>query len=120
MNTGFLLPTAISAVAGGVDGVIAATDADSSRTEFIKQWSTYYQGALLLGGGVLGFAGIDPDFWEPMVFMGAGLLARRGGFAVVEAGQTTKVPAQGRTRNVPSNTPVLASYRKKQQPSVVG
>lgn len=96
MQTGFLLPTAICAVAGGVDGAISGVDADHGRTEFIKQWSTYYQAGLVVAGGALGFFGAHPDVYEPLLFAPAVLASRRAGFALVERNQKTPTPAYGR------------------------
>jgi len=118
-----LLGTAVSTVAGGVDGVISATDADAGRDLWYKQYATWYGGALAVAGLAGGYFGAHHEIYEPAMYVGSALLARRAGFALLERSQTKPVQAFGRTQVTPrianSRTAPMA-YKTRQRASMVG
>lgn len=105
-------PTLVSAVAGGVDGVLAASDWKSGRAHqgITREYSTYYEAALIVGGAFAGSSGIHPDTWEPLIMAGAALLgaklgAKASGAMASPAAATSSTPttatASGRVHVMP-------------------
>ncbi|HUY55357.1 MAG TPA: hypothetical protein VMV23_09395 [Candidatus Nanopelagicaceae bacterium] len=74
-----LLPTGISVLAGGVDGLLRQNDANNGRTMIHQQYSTYYEGGLLVLGGVMGMFDVHPDLFEPFLYGGGFGIASKGG-----------------------------------------
>lgn len=85
-----LLPTGIGLLEGGVDGLIRQNDTNNGRVEIHKEYSTYYEAALFVGGAVMGMMDVHPDIFEPLVYGGGALLASKGGqWAMQQAAPAT-------------------------------
>jgi hypothetical protein len=99
-----ILPLAIQTGAGAVDGALAITDVHRSTaanapagagTSFTKQYTSYWQGGLLLGAIALGFAKVHQDVTESMAGSALTLLARRGAMAAMSHNASPAIMSQG-------------------------
>lgn len=76
-----LVPLMWGGVAGFADGWLTQQDSEAGRTEFMKQWSGWYEVALAFGGVAMDMMGagttLPRDVSETLMVSGAALLGRR-------------------------------------------
>lgn len=100
-----LLPTGISLLAGGVDGLLRQNDANNGRTEIHKEYSTYYEGGIFAGGAVMGMFDVHPDLYEPLLYVGGGLLASKfGQWAMAQANSSSSSSSGSTTTSISTST----------------
>ncbi len=93
-----LLPTGISVLAGGVDGLLRQNDANNGRIAIHTQYSTYYEGGLFVLGGVMGMFDVHPDLFEPFLYGGGfGISSKFGQWAMQQAGSGSTTGTTGTT-----------------------
>ena len=94
-----LLPTGISLVNGGVDGLLRQNDLNNGRAEIHKQYSSYYEAVGFVGGLVAALMGAHPDLADPFLYSSGALLASKAGqwtvFKTEAAATQTATPTYG-------------------------
>ena len=91
-----LLPEGLVVVEGALNGVLQQNDDNAGRTEFHKQYSTWYEAALFVGGLGLGLIGGHPDLFEPLLYGGTfGLVSKGGQWAVQQASKSSTTTSTG-------------------------
>ncbi|HUY55356.1 MAG TPA: hypothetical protein VMV23_09390 [Candidatus Nanopelagicaceae bacterium] len=75
-----LLPTGVSVIAGGMDGVLRAYDDSRGASLFPKQYSFYYEAALTIAGGALAFVGSESELTHPFLYGGTWRIGSRLGY----------------------------------------
>ena len=123
----------IAAAIMAADGVVASHDISSWATNkanttpvagasppLLKSKALYVQGAAVLLGLAGELAGWNPEYTEPALMAGVGLLAREGAFHLAQSRQTAPVSTQGYAAPVSAPAGFHAAQHALARPDSVG